>query len=263
VIHLHGGEETEGAIDNALRHAITKMSHLHLVSHAEYAQRIAAMGEDPASIHVVGAPGLDNIHRDDLPGREQLAAHLGLALEPPLILVTVHPTTLAADPAAEAVAVAAAMDEIPATYIVTLPNADPGNERVRSIMLEACKKPRRMAAAALGEQRYWGLLRTADAMVGNSSSAVIEAPVVALPAVNVGDRQRGRLRGANLIDCRAETAEVASALRRALDPGYRATVRAAPCPFGDGHSADEIVRILSGWAPPRPPVKRRIDARQA
>ena len=130
IIHVHGGEQTLGAIDDALRHAITKLSHLHLVSHEEHARRIVAMGEDPGIVHVVGAPGLDGAARDDLSTRDELASELGLALDAPLVIVTVHPATLEPDPVAAARAVAAAMDAVPATYVVTLPNADPDADAV-------------------------------------------------------------------------------------------------------------------------------------
>ncbi|HEX2756185.1 MAG TPA: UDP-N-acetylglucosamine 2-epimerase, partial [Candidatus Limnocylindrales bacterium] len=172
IVHLHGGEQTLGAFDDALRHAITKLAHLHLVSHAEHARRIVALGEDPASVHVVGAPGLDAAARADLPDRAALAADLGITLAPPVVVVTVHPATLATDPSAPALVVAAAMDLVPATYVVTLPNADPGAAAVRATMMAAASGPSRVAVDALGERRYWGLLRIADAMLGNSSSAI-------------------------------------------------------------------------------------------
>ncbi len=257
IVHLHGGEETEGAFDNALRHAITKMAHLHLTSHADYAKRVAALGEDPKTVHVVGAPGLDNLRREDLATREELSASLGIALTAPLVVVTLHPATLGGDPAREAAAVASAMDSVDATYVVTLPNSDPGNAAVRTALVAATQKnsARRVAVEALGERRFWGLLRVADALLGNSSSALIEAPALGVPAVNVGDRQKGRLRGANVIDAPADGAAIATALRRALDPKFRDAARAAPSPFGDGRSAEKILAVLRAWTPPRPPVK--------
>lgn len=185
IVHLHGGEETEGAFDNALRHAISKQAHLHFTSHAIYAQRLVQMGEDPASVIIAGAPGLDNLQRDDLPGRAELEGSLGIELASPLVLVAVHPTTLAVDPVADARAVVAAMSAVDATYVVTLPNADPGGMGVREVL--STKRGRLVTVEALGERRFWGVLKLADAMLGNSSSALIEAPAVALPAVNVGD----------------------------------------------------------------------------
>jgi UDP-hydrolysing UDP-N-acetyl-D-glucosamine 2-epimerase len=258
IVHLHGGEQTFGAFDDSLRHAITKLSHLHLVSHEEHAQRIVAMGEDPASVHVVGAPGLDAAARDDLPNRDELARDLGIPLEPPVVLVTVHPATLEPDPTAAAVAVVAAMDAVPATYVVTLPNSDPGGDAVRDVLVAAAARPGRVAVDALGERRYWGLLRVADAVLGNSSSALIEAPAVDLPSVDVGDRQAGRRAGANVLHAAAEQALVIEALREALDPATRAHVKAAHPPLADGRAGQRIADIIAAWRPPRPPRKPPI-----
>ena len=258
IIHLHGGEQSLGAFDDALRHAITKLSHLHLVSHEEHARRVVAMGEDPASVHVVGAPGLDAASRADLPTRADLARDLGLPLDPPLVLVTVQPTTLADDPAAAARAVVAAMDAVEATYVVTLPNADPGGDAVRDLLEAAAGRPGRVAVDALGERRYWGLLRIADAMLGNSSSALIEAPAVGLPAVDVGDRQAGRRAGANVVHAPADARMVTDALREALDPATRTRVAAARPELADGRAGARIADIIAAWRPPRPPRKPPI-----
>ena len=259
LIHLHGGEQTLGAFDDALRHAITKLSHLHLVSHEEHARRVVALGEDPASVHVVGAPGLDAALRADLPDRAELAADLGLALDPPIVIVTVHPATLEADPIAAARAVVDAMDAVPATYVVTLPNADPGGDAVRNLLVSVADRPGRVALDALGERRYWGLLRIADAMLGNSSSALIEAPAVDLPAVDVGDRQAGRRAGPNVRRVPAEADAVGAALRSALDPATRAAIAAAHPPLADGRAGARIADIIAAWRPPSPPRKPPIE----
>jgi UDP-hydrolysing UDP-N-acetyl-D-glucosamine 2-epimerase len=256
IIHLHGGEETEGAFDNALRHAITKLSHLHFTSHDEHTARIVAMGEDPTTVHTVGAPGLDNLLRPDLLDRSQLEQSLGLKLRSPVVVVTMHPVTLSGNPAEEVAAMVDAMDEVDATYVITLPNVDPGNEPVRQALMQAAKQPGRVAVDALGERRFWGLLRVADAMLGNSSSALIEAPAVGLPAVNIGDRQKGRLRGGNILDARPMKNEIVAALRRALTPEYRKLANAAPAPFGKGGASARIMSVLRTWTPPQPPVKR-------
>lgn len=258
IAHLHGGEETEGAFDNAFRHAVTKLSHLHLVSHVEHARRVVRLGEDPSTVHVVGAPGLDNAWRADLPSRAELGESLGSSLAPPVVVVTVHPATLATDPDADVDAVLQAMEAVEATYIVTLPNSDPGNARFRERLLASVRgHARRVSVEALGERRFWGLLRAADAMLGNSSSALIEAPLFGVPAVNVGIRQKGRLRGRNVID--ASVAEEAiAALKTALTPEFRKQAGEGESPFGDGHSAQKILAVLRSWTPPHPPVKRPV-----
>ena len=255
IVHLHGGEETLGAIDNAMRHAITKLSHLHLVSHEDHRARVIAMGEDPTTVRVVGAPGLDNGLRDDLPSRAELETILGLTLDPPVVIVTVHPTTLSTDPAREARLISQAMDKVPATYVITLPNLDPGASDVRQIMLEHGELPRRVVVSALGARAYWGLMKVADAMVGNSSSGLIEAPVVPLPVVNVGERQAGRPRSAGIIDVPSDLDSITSALRTALSPRFRAQLdNPAVQPV-----ALAVATALREWTPPQPPVKARID----
>ena len=153
----------------------------------------------------------------------------------------------------------AAMDRVPATYVITLPNSDPGSAVTRAALLAAAAgRADRVAVDALSERRYWAMLGNADAMLGNSSSALIEAPVFALPAVNVGSRQRGRLRGANVLDAPPDAEAITVALRRALSPEFRAGLAGTTSPYGDGRSAARIVEILRGWTPPRPPVKAGI-----
>jgi UDP-hydrolysing UDP-N-acetyl-D-glucosamine 2-epimerase len=252
LVHLHGGEQTAGAFDDALRHAITKLSHLHLVSHDEHAQRVVRLGEDPATVHVVGAPGLDAAARPDLPTRAALAEDLGIDLSPPVVLVTVHPETASPEPVAAARAVVAAMDATPATYVISLPNSDPGADEVRELLVEAGRAPGRVAVEALGERRYWGLLHLADAMLGNSSGALIEAPVVGLPAVDVGDRQGGRRHGPNVIHALAEGDAVRVALADALRPAARAVAEAGRPPLADGRAGARIADILAAWRPPEP-----------
>jgi UDP-N-acetylglucosamine 2-epimerase len=150
------------------------------------------------------------------------------------------------------------MDAVDATYVVTLPNADPGGDAVHALLETAATRPGRVAVDALGERRYWGLMRIADAMLGNSSSALIEAPAVDLPAVDVGDRQAGRRAGPNVLHTPADPRQVADALRTALDPATRARVAAARPALADGLAGRRIADIIAAWRPPRPPRKRPI-----
>jgi UDP-hydrolysing UDP-N-acetyl-D-glucosamine 2-epimerase len=259
IVHLHGGEESEGAIDNTCRHALTKLSHLHLVSHRVHADRVIRMGEDPASVVVVGAPALDHAYRDDLPGIEALSEDLGVRLEPPVVVVTMHPATLGGPSGEEVAAVAGAMARVPATYVVTAPNADAGGAEIGDYWRRWAKDRERVALVdALGDRRYWAMLRLADAVLGNSSSGIIEAPALGVPVVNVGDRQRGRLRYGPVTDVPAAEDAVAGALREALATGRRAPgadlggYPAAPV-------APRIVEALRRWEIPRPPRKRFRD----
>jgi len=250
VVHLHGGEETAGAMDNAFRHAITQLAQLHLVSHEVHRQRVVSMAVDPRTVHVVGAPGLDNLFRSDLPNRSELAQRLGIELAAPVVVVTLHPATASSlPPSAEVEALCDAMDTVEATYVITLPNTDPGHGPIRERLRQAATGPRRVAVEALGSRAYWGLLKAADAMLGNSSSAIIEGSALGLPAVNIGERQKGRLRGENVINAAVEPAAISRGLRQALSPETQRACRASRGPFGQGDSAAAIIEILRGWRP--------------
>lgn len=259
LVHLQGGEESEGSIDNACRHAVTKLSHLHLVSHPAHAQRVVQMGEDPATVVVVGAPGLDNASRDDLPTREELEASLGLRLDAPVVLVTLHPTTLGGKVDEDVVATAAAMAQVPATYVVTSPNSDEGGAVIREYW-RSWGAPRENVALteSLGERRYWALLRVASAVLGNSSSGIIEAPALGVPVVNVGDRQRGRLRYGRVTDVPVEATAIARALSDALSAG-RARPHDLDQAYPAGPAAPRVLKALQQWAIPRPPRKSFRD----
>jgi UDP-hydrolysing UDP-N-acetyl-D-glucosamine 2-epimerase len=261
IIHFQGGEETEGAIDNVLRHALTKLSHLHFVTHELHGQRVRQMGERDDMVHVVGPPGLDNLYRSDLPDRAALETFLGVELKDPIVLTTVHASTLGeGDPLEEIRAVTAAMAAVEATYVVTEPNADWGGETIRSFLQAwAASRPRVKLVKALGELRYFGLLRLAACVLGNSSSGLIEAPALGLPVVNVGDRQKGRLRSAHVVDVRSEAGEVEVALRDALGSGTRERLKVAPPPYPRGPAAPRIVEVLASTRLPRPPRKAFVD----
>lgn len=257
IVHLHGGEETEGAFDNAMRHAITKLAHLHFVAHRSYAERVRQMGEDPSAIHVVGSLGVDNLVKLEAPGRGELERHLGIELKPPIGLVTVHPTTLhegAED--GEVSAVIGAMERFDATWVITLPNADPGNEEIRRRLLAfASGRERAVAVSALGEVRYLGLMRLAEFVLGNSSSGMTEAPALGIPTINVGDRQRGRLRCESIVDVPNEPEAILAGIERSASPAFRQRVERMQSPYGDGHAAERMLDVLRSWAPPRPPRK--------
>jgi UDP-hydrolysing UDP-N-acetyl-D-glucosamine 2-epimerase len=247
VAHVHGGEVSEGAMDNQIRHAITKLAHLHFASAEPHARRIAAMGEEPWRIHTVGAPGLDRIANLEPLPREVLARELDLPADGPWLLVTFHPVTLEyRDTAAHVDALLSALEKTDGTLVMSYPNADTARRLVISRLEEfAARHPRRCRLARnLGERHYLSLLRHADVMVGNSSSGLIEAPSFGLPVVNVGARQRGRLRGANVIDVEASRDDILRGIEAALQPAFRAQARSAANPYGDGRAASRIVEVL-------------------
>jgi UDP-hydrolysing UDP-N-acetyl-D-glucosamine 2-epimerase len=246
VAHLHGGEVTEGAIDNQIRHAITKCAHLHFVSAAPHARRVASMGEEPWRIHNVGAPGLDRIRTTPLLSRAELARHLALDGDGRWLLVTYHPATLEyQDTGRHVDELLAALEKIDATLVVTYPNADTAGRTVIARVEEFAGRHARVRLARnLGDDVYLSMLRHADAMVGNSSSGLIEAPSFELPVVNVGARQTGRLRAANVVDVGPERDEILAGIEAALAPGFRAGLRGLTNPYGDGRAAERIVRVL-------------------
>jgi len=247
VAHIHGGEVSEGAMDNQIRHAITKLAHLHFVSAEPHARRIAAMGEEPWRIHTVGAPGLDRLATTEPLPRAGLARELRLPEAGPWLLVTFHPVTLEyRDTAAHIDELLAALEKTDGFIVITYPNADTAGRLIIERIEEfAGRHPRRcQLAKSLGERLYLSLLRHADLMIGNSSSGLIEAPSFGLPVVNVGARQRGRLRGANVVDVEPSREDVLRGIEAAQVPAFRARAGAAANPYGDGHAAPRIVDVL-------------------
>jgi UDP-hydrolysing UDP-N-acetyl-D-glucosamine 2-epimerase len=246
VAHLHGGEVTEGAIDNQIRHAITKCAHLHFVSAEPHARRVAAMGEEPWRIHNVGAPGLDRVRTTPLLSRAELARRLALCAADRWLLVTYHPATLEyQDTGRHVDELLAALEKVDATLVVTYPNADTAGRTVMTRLEEFAGRHARVRLARnLGDDVYLSILRHADAMVGNSSSGLIEAPSFELPVVNVGARQAGRLRAANVVDVGPERDEILAGIEAALAPGFRAGLRGLVNPYGDGRAAERVVRVL-------------------
>lgn len=248
VAHIHGGELTEGALDDAVRHAITKLSHLHFVAAEPYARRIIGMGEEPWRVVVSGAPALDNLRDLPLLPRGDLERTCGLPAGRPFLLVTYHPVTLEHERAAERTdAVLRALDHVGLPAVVTYPNADMGSAAIIE-RLEAFATARPGLARLvpnLGTQAYFSTMAHAAAMVGNSSSGIIEAASFRLPVVNIGDRQHGRVRAANVVDCGPEPEAIAAAIAKAIAPEFRETLRALCNPYGDGHAAARIVQTLA------------------
>jgi UDP-hydrolysing UDP-N-acetyl-D-glucosamine 2-epimerase len=247
VAHIHGGEVSEGAMDNQIRHAITKLAHLHFASAPEHARRIARMGEEVWRIHTVGGPGLDRIAALEPLPRPALAGELDIPSPGPWVLVTFHPVTLEyGDTASHAEELLAALEKTEGSLIITYPNADTSNRLIIERLEEfAARHPGRCRLVRnLGERRYLSLLRHADVMVGNSSSGLIEAPSFGLPVVNIGARQRGRLRGANVIDVEPARDEILRGIETALTPEFRQRAGAFANPYGDGGAAPRIVEVL-------------------
>jgi UDP-hydrolysing UDP-N-acetyl-D-glucosamine 2-epimerase len=246
IAHIHGGELTEGLIDEAIRHALTKMSHLHFVANAVYRDRVIQMGEQPDRVFVSGGPGLDLIRTTPPTPRAELERRLAMTFASPPLLVTFHPATLEyAATAAQVDALLDALAAIERPVLFTYPNAD----TAASAIIDAiggfvARHGNARLVKSLGTADYFGMMAISAAMIGNSSSGIVEAPSFRLPAVNIGDRQRGRLRAANVIDCGPESGAIVAAIGRALSADFRASLEDLANPYGDGHAAERIVRVL-------------------
>ncbi|MDO8607463.1 MAG: UDP-N-acetylglucosamine 2-epimerase [Phaeospirillum sp.] len=248
IAHIHGGEASEGAMDEAIRHALTKMSHLHFAAAEPYRRRIIQMGEQPGRVFTVGAMALDTLATQRAMPRADLTRRLELPDDARYFLVTYHPATLDdADPGKAVDALASALDAFAGHHVlVTGVNADPGFDAVaRAVDHWRRRRPGQVrAVASLGQTLYAAAMGGAEAVVGNSSSGIIEAPFLGTPTVNLGIRQRGRVRAASVIDCGETEPEIRAALAKALDPAFRAEAAKAAYPFGTPGAAHRVVEVL-------------------
>lgn len=248
--HLHGGETTEGAIDEAIRHSITKMSHLHFVAAEEYRRRVVQLGEAPERVFLVGGLGIDNLRRLELLDRAALEAALDFKLGPKNLLVTFHPVTLEESTAgAQMAELLAALDALEDTHLIfTMPNADTDG-RILIDMIEqfVAARPHARAYTSLGQLRYLSCIRQVDGVVGNSSSGLAEVPSFHKGAVNIGDRQRGRLKAESVIDCSPERGSIAGALRTLYSPEFQAQLATVRNPYGEGGASEKVVRVLQEY----------------
>jgi UDP-N-acetylglucosamine 2-epimerase (non-hydrolysing) len=245
LVHLHGGELTEGAVDDRVRHAVTKLADLHCVSTEDAAARLRQLGEPADRIFVTGAPSLDRVAAVEPATDAELRAVLGGELRRPLALVTYHPATAGGpDAATGAAGVLAAVAATVGTGLVTHPGVDRGREAVLAQIGQAVRRwPHLVAVASLGAA-YLPVLAAADVVVGNSSSGILEAASFGVPVVNVGDRQLGRVSGENVVDAPEDQASVERAIRTCLDPAFRARAQAAGNVYGDGKAAPRIVDVI-------------------
>jgi GDP/UDP-N,N'-diacetylbacillosamine 2-epimerase (hydrolysing) len=248
IAHAHGGEATEGLIDESIRHSITKMSHLHFVATEEYRGRVVQLGEDPSRVFNVGGLGIDNIVKLELLGREELEKSLGLRFRARNLMVTFHPVTLeSATSRAQMTELLEALTALRnTTLILTKPNADTDG-RVIIDMLDdfADRYEHAHVFTSLGQLLYLSCLAQVDAVVGNSSSGLTEAPTFRKATVNIGDRQRGRVQAASVIDCAAERDAISAAIARAYSPGFQSSLPSVRNPYGEGGSAARIVDELA------------------
>ena len=246
IAHIEGGEISEGAIDDAVRNALTKMSHIHFTSTQAARDRVIAMGEEPWRVHRAGAPSLDHLRRQTLFTREQVESRLRIELKHPAILVAYHPVTLARDTVREADALFEALEDLPDQILFCYPNADAGSrnliERARTF---AASRDAAHVFVNLDALTYWSLLKQVDVLVGNSSSGIMESASFALPTVNVGLRQQGRERARNVIDAAPEVRAILKAIATAKGTDFRRSLQGMTNPYGEGVASEKIVEVLT------------------
>lgn len=248
IAHLHGGELTEGAIDEAIRHSITKMAHLHFVAAEEYRHRVVQLGEDPSRVHLVGALGIESISRLKLMTRDELEASLDFSFRSKNLLVTFHPVTLEVNAAARQMAeLLDVLDELEDTGIIfTLPNADSDGRIIISMIDDfVAQHPNAKSFTSLGHQRYLSCVAQVDGVVGNSSSGLIEAPSLRKGTINIGARQDGRLKARSVIDCAPMRDDIRGALGRLYSVEFQAALKRVQNPYGELGASQKIVDIIS------------------
>jgi GDP/UDP-N,N'-diacetylbacillosamine 2-epimerase (hydrolysing) len=245
--HIHGGETSEGAYDEAFRHSITKMSHLHFVAAEEYRQRVIQLGEQPKQVFLVGGLGVDGIKRLQLLDRGSLEASLGLKFDLKNLLITFHPTTLEVDSAAKQLEelLHALADLQDTTLIFTLPNSDTGSrELIKIIQNFVVQHSNAHVFTSLGHLKYLSCIAQVDCVVGNSSSGLIEAPSFKKGTINIGDRQRGRLQAKSVINCMPSCDSIANALKQVYSPEFQARLHEVINPYEQRDSSAKVVEIL-------------------
>lgn len=251
IAHIHGGEVTEGAYDDAIRHSITKMSHLHFPSIEPYRKRIIQMGEDPERVFTVGAIGVENIKRIPLLSREETEKSIGFALDKNTILVTYHPVTLGPDNMKRDIDdFISVLDENKYLRIIfTMPNSDNGSEVIVDAIYKfvSNNKNRAVAFKSLGLKRYLSVMKEVGAVVGNSSSGIVEVPSFGVPTLNIGDRQKGRLAAESVVNCGTDKESIRDGLSKVLSTEFQDFCKTVENPYGKENTAEEIFKVISSY----------------
>jgi GDP/UDP-N,N'-diacetylbacillosamine 2-epimerase (hydrolysing) len=251
IAHLYGGEATEGLIDEGIRHCITKLSYLHFTSTEEYRKRVIQLGEDPQRVFNVGALGIDNIKKMKLLTKDEIESKLGIKFKSKNLLITYHPVTLKKDESEkEFKALLNVLKELEDTLLIfTKPNADTEGRRIIKLIEEFVKEngDKAVVFTSLGQLNYLSIMQYVDAVVGNSSSGIIEAPSLKVPAIDIGDRQKGRIRAESVISCKGAEDEIKKAISIIYDENFRRKVKDVRNPYGDGNSAERIKEILKTY----------------
>ncbi len=247
IAHLYGGETTEGAVDEAIRHSITKMSYLHFTSTDEYRKRVIQLGEDPDRVYQVGAIGIENIRNEQLLTKTELEHSLGLKLDKPYAIVTFHPVTLEHDKATlqveELLVACEQKDEL--FYLFTKANADAGGLMINKVIEQyVSEHDNAYLFDSLGMRRYLSAVKYADMVIGNSSSGIIEVPSFGVPTINIGDRQKGRLQSTSVINCEPVNREIILAIELAMSIEFKEKAKRTVNPYGEGNTSDKMISII-------------------
>lgn len=250
IFHLHGGEATEGLIDEAIRHSITKMSYLHFTSTEAYRKRVIQMGENPDRVFNVGAMGVENALKADELSTEELERFLGFKLGEQYAVGTFHPVTLenATAECQTQELLAAVGDHPEITYLFTKANADTDGRVINELLEQYSNKHDNLHLVdSLGMNRYLNAVRGASFVIGNSSSGLIEVPSFHVPTINIGDRQLGRICGETIISCNPDRKSISDAIEKALNKSFRQSIREAKNLYGDGHTSEKILEIIKDF----------------
>lgn len=260
IFHLHGGETTEGAIDEAIRHSLTKMSYLHFTSTEAYRKRVIQMGEFPDRVFNVGAMGVENALNTQCMSVPELEESIRFALGEKYVVGTFHPVTLEMATALKQVKeLLAALDEHrEIRYLFTKANSDTDGRSINRLLEEYAKRNDNFCIVdSLGMRRYLSALKNSLFVIGNSSSGLVEAPSFQIPTIDIGDRQRGRISGETVIHCKPERHAIGDAIHKAMDDSFRMTIKKLENPYGDGHTSEKILEIVKGFF-----VNDRIDIKK-
>lgn len=249
IAHIHGGETTEGAMDEAIRHSVTKMSHLHFTSTEIYRSRVIQLGEEPEKVFNVGAPGLDNIKYLKLLDRDTLAKSLNFDVKSPFFIVTYHPVTLKKEGGVKALQNLLSVLETFKDYnfVISYPNADLHNQKLIDMLLLFHKKysDKVYLTKSLGQLNYLSMLKNCELVIGNSSSGIIEAPSFNKPTINIGTRQSGRIKGGTVIDCDETKISIKNAILKGLSENFKKKCISEVNPYGSGEASIKILDILN------------------
>lgn len=251
IAHLHGGEVTEGAYDDAIRHSITKMSHLHFTSTEEYRKRVIQLGEQPERVFYVGAPGVENIKKFPLMSKEEVEESVNFKLDENTILVTYHPVTLGEHTAEKDIKefIGALVERKDLRVFFTMPNSDTGSQAIVDAINEfvANNPDRAIAYKSLGIKRYLSVMKYAGAVVGNSSSGLLEVPSFGIPTLNIGDRQKGRMAADSVYNCETDKESILKGLDVVMSSVFKKKAKETHNPYEKANTSEEVFKVISTY----------------